>query len=539
MAEDDRPGPFALPGAWVHADKPPAWSDLGDAAVAVVRWRRDRWPSLERLHALEGAARRIDGAALAVGLHGPYPGPKTSPELVRDALLMRGAWAPTGLLETEGAVPQADEPGQVLLVREGEIEASFEPDDPIEEIQERWASIARPGEVHWRPRGAAAGPWPLAFPGDVSVGGSRLAVADTGHNRIVVARPGGEIIHLVGDGVPGQRDGPLDEARFDAPRGVAWRDEALLVADTGNDAIRRVDPTTGEVSTLLQTPRGSLPAGLAVHSDGPVLAALAGAGQVAGLEDGQLRERVELGHPVDVVHRGSQVFVADLEGSRLLEVTEGGSLEPLWEGGPFVEPTGLLAEERLAVADPVEGTIVELDRDGGTRELLAAGAGPESPMALDREAQRLVVADGGGHHLWRHEPGAGEPPARVRLTESPLSLAEHIRLDPIELAPEGRLELSVSYILTGASTPSAEDVQLPTASGPVHDFHSREPLEREEGRIRAELEGHVAASGSLRIRWNLTGGEVGHEAAWDLPVVVRPGAEERLRLALSTSPPTS
>ncbi len=50
---------------------------------------------------------------------------------------------------------------------------------------------------------------------------------------------------------PGFRDGTGSEARFFEPGGVARIGDVLIVADTGNHALRRVDLTTGVVTSLL------------------------------------------------------------------------------------------------------------------------------------------------------------------------------------------------------------------------------------------------------------------------------------------------
>jgi hypothetical protein len=345
------------------------------------------------------------------------------------------------------------------------------------------------------------------------------------------------VLHLVGDGVPAHRDGGFAEARFEAPRGVCWRGEELLVADTGNDAIRSADLATGEVTTLVEAFESSLPSGIAQDTEGEIAVALPGEGRVARLADGELRglaDEAGAGHPVDVVADGDGWLLADLEDARVQRIGSQG-LEAVWKGSPLVEPTGLHRGADVTVADPGLGIAVELAGEGQAREVLGANAGPSAPSAVDREADQLVVADGGGHHLWRMSPEGDEAPARIRLTESPLSLAEHIRLDPIEMAPGGRLELSISYMLRDGDPPAS--VQGPTARGPVRGLASGEGPMREEGRIRVEMAGEVAASGNLRLRWSLTEEAIGHEAAWDLPIVVRPGAERRLRLALSTSPP--
>jgi hypothetical protein len=63
----------------------------------------------------------------------------------------------------------------------------------------------------------------------------------------------GELRTAVGTGLFdfGHRDGPAEQALFQHPLGVAvLGDGSIAVCDTYNDAIRRYDPATGEVSTL-------------------------------------------------------------------------------------------------------------------------------------------------------------------------------------------------------------------------------------------------------------------------------------------------
>src|SRR3569623_897017 len=136
-----------------------------------------------------------------------------------------------------------------------------------------------------------------------------VIVADTGANSVRKVGPGGAVTTLAGDGTPGLRDGAAAQARFNGPIGVAAdgkgnvyvadsytarlrlstsdgqvrtlaggdapgfadgqgaaaacdtptaraidRHGALLVADTGNDAIRKVSPD-GHVSTLAHSDR--------------------------------------------------------------------------------------------------------------------------------------------------------------------------------------------------------------------------------------------------------------------------------------------
>ena len=101
----------------------------------------------------------------------------------------------------------------------------------------------------------AAHPGPLRYPGKVSASpdGARLAVSDSGHHRVLVTTLEGDVVRVVGSGMRGLVDGPLEDAAFDDPQGTAWHEGALYVADARNHAIRGVDLERGLVSTVAGT----------------------------------------------------------------------------------------------------------------------------------------------------------------------------------------------------------------------------------------------------------------------------------------------
>ncbi|XP_072228903.1 NHL repeat-containing protein 2 [Leuresthes tenuis] len=92
----------------------------------------------------------------------------------------------------------------------------------------------------------------LSFPGKVAIDNvnQRLAIADTGHHRILVASSAGHLLHAVGGPESGKQDGDLSEASFNSPQGVAIKGDTVYVADTENHLIRKIDLLEGRVSTL-------------------------------------------------------------------------------------------------------------------------------------------------------------------------------------------------------------------------------------------------------------------------------------------------
>jgi len=90
----------------------------------------------------------------------------------------------------------------------------------------------------------------LATPGGIAVSPSLVAIADTGHNRIVLADRSGKLVDVIGSGCEGRADGDYAHAQFNRPHGLAFHDGTLYVADTDNQLIRRIDLTHKTVVTV-------------------------------------------------------------------------------------------------------------------------------------------------------------------------------------------------------------------------------------------------------------------------------------------------
>jgi DNA-binding beta-propeller fold protein YncE len=96
---------------------------------------------------------------------------------------------------------------------------------------------------------------PLRFPGKVVAdhAGGRLFIADSNHNRIVIAGMDGQVQHVIGSGEIGRVDGAFDACSFNHPQGMALVGDSLYVADTENHLLRKVDLAKQTVSTAAGT----------------------------------------------------------------------------------------------------------------------------------------------------------------------------------------------------------------------------------------------------------------------------------------------
>ncbi len=165
-----------------------------------------------------------------------------------------------------------------------------------------------------------------------------IFIADTG-NHVIRRFTAGSLVVFVGSaGARGARDGRGAEARFALPHAIAVApDGSLVVADTGNHTIRRID-AEGVVTTIAGT-SFHYPQGVAVANDGTI-------------------------------------FVADT-GNHAIRRISGGQVTTLATG--FDAPAGIAvaANGTLVVADAGNGTIRRVGLDGSTTTLVTGLQSPE------------------------------------------------------------------------------------------------------------------------------------------------------------------
>ncbi len=101
--------------------------------------------------------------------------------------------------------------------------------------------------------GPASQAW-LAQPSGLATDGNLLYFADSETSAIRVANPSsGKVDTLVGIGLFefGDEDGTGGQARLQHPLAVSWHDGLLLVGDTYNHKVKKLDPSTRTVSSWL------------------------------------------------------------------------------------------------------------------------------------------------------------------------------------------------------------------------------------------------------------------------------------------------
>jgi hypothetical protein len=251
----------------------------------------------------------------------------------------------------------------------------------------------------------------LSYPGKIVATAERLYIADTNHNRIVVADPAGKVLEVVGGSEEGFKDGDFKAARFFQPQGLALRGESLFVADTENHSIRKIDFETKTVKTIAGTGKQRW----SIDVSGP--------GTTVGLNS-----------PWDLALEGTNLFIAmagnhqiwklDLK-SGVVGPFSGSGHEDIEDGAhakaKYAQPSGLsIMNGKLYVADSEVSGLREVDLDsaGGARTIVGMGlfefgdkdgAGDEVRMqhviGVHGAGGKLYVCDSYNHKIKRVGPG--------------------------------------------------------------------------------------------------------------------------------------
>ncbi|KAL0134677.1 hypothetical protein PUN28_001457 [Cardiocondyla obscurior] len=97
----------------------------------------------------------------------------------------------------------------------------------------------------------------LLFPGKITIfqleQETKLVISDSGNNRIVITNEHGRVEHIIGGCNQGFKDGNFKNARFNSPQGVCVLNNIIYVADNNNHAIRKINLTEKNVSTIAGT----------------------------------------------------------------------------------------------------------------------------------------------------------------------------------------------------------------------------------------------------------------------------------------------
>ncbi|MBA3471836.1 MAG: alkyl hydroperoxide reductase [Rubrobacter sp.] len=353
----------------------------------------------------------------------------------------------------------------------------------------------------------------LRFPGKISTGlDGLLAIADSGHHRVVIAHAneagdGAEVLAVAGTGARGAEDGGFSDAAFNDPQGLLFLDaRTLLVADTGNHLIRRLDLANVTVETIAGTgaqarsgATGGLARGTALNSpwdlelwDGMVAIAMTGPHQLwaldlekedvgvlagSGMEnlvDGPAQV-VAMAQPSGLSSGDGKLWIVDSETSSLRYLDRSGRLFTTvgtglfdfgYRDGPandalLQHPLGVVATpEGPVVCDTYNSALRRYDPRSDQLVTLAREDLSE-PSGAAVLGEDLLVADTNNHRIVRVGLDGEVRPFEIQGLSSPTPVPFEgpvaAEIGPVELA--GEVELS-------ATLPVPEGQKLDSSLGP-------------------------------------------------------------------------
>jgi thiol-disulfide isomerase/thioredoxin len=209
----------------------------------------------------------------------------------------------------------------------------------------------------------------LSSPWDLQLVGRQLYITMAGPHQIwKMNLDKNEVSTFAGSGREARKDGPLVEAAFAQPSGIASDGKRLYVADSESNIIRAIDPVGGQVETLVG---GDL--------------------FEFGDQDGS-GDDVRLQHPLGVVAFGDSILIADTYNHKIKQLnpvdrtvkTFLGRGKPGQVDGAspsFYEPGGLsVANGKLYVADTNNHAVRVVDLETKTTSTLNI-KGLEPPAA--------------------------------------------------------------------------------------------------------------------------------------------------------------
>lgn len=357
---------------WINASQPPSLAGLRGRVVLLNFWTFDCVNCTNALPDVKYLENKYHDGLTVIGVHTPkYDYQRQAAPVLKavnrhhihhavandpDFAMWRAygveAWPTLALIDAQGQLA-AIVPGEGRRAQVDGMIARLldEAAGNDQRVYETSVAMVRP-----EPR------MPLYFPTRLLIAGNSLWVSDTGRNRVLECNLDGRILRQFGSGNPGLADARGQEAGFNTPHGLAMVRDVLYVADTGNHALRRIRPHTGEVETVAGT--GS-------------------PGHDVPNENGDARN-VSMSAPMDVAAVGDKIYLA-VSGQH-----------QIWRFDPVRNTLGVVAGSgHLGVAD---GNGIAADF--------------AQPSALAPLGEQLLVVD-----------AAGSAIRSIRLSDSQVSTA--------------------------------------------------------------------------------------------------------------------
>src|SRR5579862_2775927 len=277
---------IARPGLeWFNVDKPLPIASLRGRFVILDFWTEGCINCIQIIPTLRRIEQKWPDKVVVIGVHSPKFANEKRAASVRDAIARYDIRHPI-IHDPEMTIWRAYGvqawPTLVVIGPDGKVIGMVpgepDPDRMIAAIDNAIAQSEKAGalkparldlDIKPEPKGR------FLFPGKLKLvpgAEKRWALADGGHNQIVLLDDAGKELARYGSGEVGANDGAKSEARFHHPQGLTASSDAIYVADTENNRIRKIDLASGAVTTLAGTGARGMQLGAPVPAQTTALA---------------------------------------------------------------------------------------------------------------------------------------------------------------------------------------------------------------------------------------------------------------------------
>jgi len=348
---------------WVNTRLPPSLASNRGKVTVIVFWSIANTQSWKLLPTLRKLENEFENGLMMVGIVCPkYPAEEQTLNVLRavnrfhlrfPVALDVGfelwqaygikSWPSVAVVDAEGRLRR------VLVGDDMEVDLTMVVDQLLDEAASK--EIRNYSRVPSTSKPEVAGT--LLFPTEVLAARELLYVSDSGNNRVLEIDTDGRVLRKFGSGNPGFWDGVMENCGFNSPNGLAYTDNHLYVADTGNHSIRRINLFSGEVETIvgngkvgetivrsyreLRKVSLNIPTKLALH-DSNLFISVTGFHQIwrlnlldgtvgwfSGSGQGEVQDgealRCSFAQPTGMAIVGDRLFVADSDGCSIREVS--------------------------------------------------------------------------------------------------------------------------------------------------------------------------------------------------------------------------
>ncbi len=259
--------PFPSSDSWINTARPIKLDQLKGKFVLLDFWTLGCINCMHIIPELKKIEAAWPNNLVVIGVHSAKFAEEKSTKVITQAVLRYGVEHPV-INDSDFTVWKSFNiqawPSLVLIDPEGFAVWGHNGEVTFDQLD----NLLKPAVAYYRkmglleekplvfePESKRAARTPLSFPGKVLADepGNRLFIADSGHNRIVIAQLDGTLLDTIGDGRRGQTDGDYAQTRFNSPQGMALSGDMLYVADTENHLTRKIDLSKKQVTTIAGT----------------------------------------------------------------------------------------------------------------------------------------------------------------------------------------------------------------------------------------------------------------------------------------------